>query len=70
MLDRQKTIKLNFFLEMASISLTPADVRDLDDGGGAGHGHLPFAAGDSFPCRPRLDTWLMTVLLKVRVAII
>ena len=55
---------------MASLSLTPADVRDLDDGGGAGHGHLPNAAGDSFPCHHRLDTWLMTVLLKVRVAII
>ena len=55
---------------MASLSLTPADVHDLDDGGGAGHGHLPNAAGDSFPCHHRLDTWLMTVLLKVCVAII
>ena len=55
---------------MASLSLTDADVSDLEDGGGAGHGHLPNAAGDSFPCQPRLDTWLMTVLLKVRVAII
>ena len=70
MLDRQRTIKLIFFLEMSSLSLTDADVRDLEDGGRAGHGHLPNAAGDSFPCGPRLDTWLMTILLKVRVAII
>ena len=33
---------------MASLSLTVADVRELDDGGGAGHGHLPAATGDGF----------------------
>ena len=27
-------------------------MRDLDDGGGAGHGHLPVVAGDGFPWRP------------------
>ena len=29
-----------------------AGVCDLDDGGGAGLGHLPAAAGDGFPWRP------------------
>ena len=29
-----------------------ADVHDLDDGGGAGHGHLPAAAGDGYPWSP------------------
>ena len=37
---------------MAPLSLTIADVGDLGDGGGAGHGHLPVAAGDGFPCQP------------------
>ena len=31
-------------------SLTVADVRDLDNCGGVGHGNLPAAAGDSLPC--------------------
>ena len=45
---------------MASLSLTVADVRELDDGGGAGHGHLPAATGDGFTknaflfCYPKL----------------
>ena len=50
--DLRRTIKLVFFLEMAPLSLRVADVRKLDDGGGAGHGHLPAAAGDRFPVRP------------------
>ena len=29
-----------------------ADVCDLDDGGGVGHGHLSAAAGDGSPWRP------------------
>ena len=70
MLDHHETIELNFFLEMASLSLTVADVRALDDSDGAGHGHLPPAAGDSCLCQPRLNTWLMPVLIKVCVAII
>ena len=38
------------FLEMAPLSQTVADVRELGDGGGAGHGHIPVSAGDGFPC--------------------
>ena len=37
---------------MAPFSLTPADVRELDDGGGAVHKHLPDAAEDGFPRSP------------------
>ena len=36
--------------EMAPLSLTVAYVREPDNGGGAGHVHLPVAAGDGFPC--------------------
>ena len=56
-----KDHKTDFFLEMASLSLTDADVRDLDDSGGSGHGLLPNAAGDSYPCRPRhkIHKWVL-----------
>ena len=37
---------------MASFSLSPADVREVDGGGGAVHGHLPAVVGDGFPRRP------------------
>ena len=33
--------------EVAPLSLTVADVRELDGGGGSGHGHLPAAVPDS-----------------------
>ena len=50
-MDRQRTIKLSF-KEMAPLSLTVADVRELDDGGGLGHNQLPVAAGNGFSCQP------------------
>ena len=37
---------------MATLSLTVADVRQLDHGGGVGHGNLPVTAGNSFWWRP------------------
>ena len=37
---------------MAPFSLTVADVRELDEGGGVGHRHLPVAAGNSFSWQP------------------
>ena len=37
---------------MAPLSLTVADVRELDDGGGVGHRNLPVTAGNSFSWRP------------------
>ena len=46
------TIKLNFFLEMVPLSPRVADVRELDNGGGAGQGDLPAAAGDRLFLRP------------------
>ena len=38
--EPSKDHKSIFFLEMASLSLTVADVRELDVGGGAVHGLL------------------------------
>ena len=37
---------------MATLSLTVADVRELDHGGGVGHGNLPVTAGNSFSWQP------------------
>ena len=34
------------------LELLCADVHDLDNGGEAGSGHLPAAAGDGFPWKP------------------
>ena len=64
MLDLRRTIKLLFFLDMSSFSLTVADVCDLDAGGGAVHGHLPAAAGDGFPCSPTISEKLTPPLVK------
>ena len=50
--DLQSTIKLYFFLEWTALLLTVADVRELDNVGGAGHGHCPAAAEDNFPWQP------------------
>ena len=36
---------------MALLSLTVADVGELNNGCGVGQGHDPVAAGDGFPCR-------------------
>ena len=41
-----------------------ADVHDLDDCGGAGHGHLPDAAGDGFPGSPAISEKLAQPLVK------
>ena len=46
----QRGVPRLVFLEMAPLSQTVADVRELGDGGGAGHGHIPVSAGDGFPC--------------------
>ena len=48
----QRTIKQYFFLEMAPLLPRVADVRDLDNGGGAGRGHHPNGAGDCVLRRP------------------
>ena len=37
---------------MAPLSLTVAEVRELDNDGGVGHDHLPVEAGNGFLCRP------------------
>ena len=37
---------------MAILSLTVADVRELHNGGGVGHGNLPVTAGNGFSWRP------------------
>ena len=41
-----------------------ADGRVLEDCGGAGHGHLPTAAGDGFPCSPAISEKVAQPLVK------
>ena len=52
---------------MVPLSLTVVNVYELDDGGRAGHRHLPAAAGDRFPVRSaNLGKWDLPVPDSIR----